>query len=88
MSEDQHEGYVNVMPDYSRPEVWMPLVKAMMEGHQKQTNKSVRFINKTLLTRDFFHKALFIAKDQQSFWKTIEELATIELKVLNEMEDD
>ena len=86
--ENEKTKYVSVMPDFSRPEVWMPLVKAMMEGHQKQTAKTVRFQSKQMLTSVFFSHVLSIAKDQQEFWKTIEEVATTELRYLKEQGDE
>jgi hypothetical protein len=66
----------------------MPLVKAMMEGHQKQTGKTVRFHAKQMLTSVFFSNALRMAKDQQDFWKTIEEVSTTELRYLKEQGDE
>ena len=74
---------ISLMPDYENTELWMNIEKQMMEGHQKSTTRACKQVSKILVQRGFFLDAAQLAKDQQEFWKTIEEVAQYELHILN-----
>jgi hypothetical protein len=71
--------YITVEPEWKNFPTWFHCIQQMLEGHNKKCKEMIKISGKKSNYKDRFEYCKIFAREEQSFWKAIEELACKEV---------
>ena len=76
---------ISLMPDYSRTDLWLSLIKQMLYGHNKHIRAQIHKIEAMSPDKklEFFKAAGEYAAGQIEFYQSIKEIAEYEYQIEN-----